>query len=139
MVLPPSRHYSVTLFADTLVPTRDFYITALHARVIHEDYVSVGLELGGLEVMLILRSEAQRMFPTKFVVSRPPALSFVLSMWVDDVDIFYATLRECDLESATEPADRDWGVRSFTIADPSGNLWEIQQPIELAQAWTSHS
>ena len=30
------------------------------------------------------------------------------------------------------PADRDWGMRTVTFADPAGYIWEIAQAVPVA-------
>jgi catechol 2,3-dioxygenase-like lactoylglutathione lyase family enzyme len=48
---------------------------------------------------------------------------------VDDVDAVCAELTEHGVELLSGPADRDWGMRTVTFADPAGHVWEIAQEI----------
>lgn len=56
-------------------------------------------------------------------------------IFVDDVDAVRAELDEAQVATISGPADRDWGMRTLTIADPAGHTWEITQELpELGQA-----
>jgi catechol 2,3-dioxygenase-like lactoylglutathione lyase family enzyme len=46
---------------------------------------------------------------------------------VDDVDAVCAELTARGVEVITGPADRPWGMRTVTFADPGGTIWEIAQ------------
>jgi catechol 2,3-dioxygenase-like lactoylglutathione lyase family enzyme len=46
---------------------------------------------------------------------------------VDDVDAVCAELTARGVEVITGPADRPWGMRTVTFADPAGHIWEIAQ------------
>jgi catechol 2,3-dioxygenase-like lactoylglutathione lyase family enzyme len=48
-------------------------------------------------------------------------------IFVDDVEAVSAELREHGVEIISGPADRDWGMRTITVADPAGYTWEIAQ------------
>lgn len=48
---------------------------------------------------------------------------------VDDVDAVCAELRQHGVELFSGPANRAWGMRTVTFADPGGHFWEIAQPI----------
>jgi catechol 2,3-dioxygenase-like lactoylglutathione lyase family enzyme len=46
---------------------------------------------------------------------------------VDDVDSVRAELDQHGVAVISGPADRDWGMRTLTFADPGGHTWEIAQ------------
>lgn len=46
---------------------------------------------------------------------------------VTDVDGVGAELVDRGVELLTGPADRPWGMRTLTFADPAGHIWEIAQ------------
>lgn len=48
-------------------------------------------------------------------------------IFVDDVDAVGAELADHGAEAISGPADRDWGMRTLTFADPAGHTWEITQ------------
>ena len=48
---------------------------------------------------------------------------------VEDVDALCERARGAGAEITEEPADRDYGERRFTAADPEGHKWFFSQPI----------
>lgn len=48
---------------------------------------------------------------------------------VDDVDAVYARLSALGLCSEGAPTDKPWGVRSFLVRDPDGNLVSFAKAI----------
>lgn len=53
-------------------------------------------------------------------------------IFVDDVDAVRAELDEAGVPTISGPADRDWGMRTLTLADPAGYTWEITQELSSA-------
>ncbi len=52
---------------------------------------------------------------------------------VDDVDAVCAEIAGRGVPPLTGPADRDWGMRTATFADPGGHIWEIAQELPSAE------
>jgi catechol 2,3-dioxygenase-like lactoylglutathione lyase family enzyme len=50
-------------------------------------------------------------------------------IFVDDVDAVHEELRQAQVATISGPADRDWGMRTLTLADPGGYTWEITQEL----------
>ena len=48
---------------------------------------------------------------------------------VEDVDAVAAELESHGVTLISGPADRDWGMRTLTFADPGGYIWEIAQDV----------
>jgi len=48
---------------------------------------------------------------------------------VEDVDAVRAELDEHGVTPISGPADREWGMRTMTFADPGGCIWEIAQKL----------
>ena len=48
---------------------------------------------------------------------------------VEDVDAVRAELDEHGVTLISGPADRDWGMRTITFADPGGYTWGIAQDL----------
>jgi catechol 2,3-dioxygenase-like lactoylglutathione lyase family enzyme len=48
---------------------------------------------------------------------------------VEDVDAVGAELEEHGVTLISGPADRDWGMRTITFADPGGYTWNIAQDL----------
>jgi catechol 2,3-dioxygenase-like lactoylglutathione lyase family enzyme len=53
-------------------------------------------------------------------------------IFVDDVDTVRAELDQAQVATISGPADRDWGMRTLTLADPAGYTWEIAQELPSA-------
>jgi len=51
------------------------------------------------------------------------------SIRVDDVDAVHAELAAHGVTVIDGPADRDWGMRTLTFADPGGYIWGIAQDL----------
>jgi catechol 2,3-dioxygenase-like lactoylglutathione lyase family enzyme len=48
---------------------------------------------------------------------------------VEDVDAVGAELKDHGVTLISGPADRDWGMRTMTFADPGGYTWGIAQDL----------
>jgi lactoylglutathione lyase len=53
---------------------------------------------------------------------------------VEDVDAVRAELEEHGVTVISGPADRDWGMRTLTFADPGGYTWGVAQDLPSADA-----
>jgi catechol 2,3-dioxygenase-like lactoylglutathione lyase family enzyme len=51
---------------------------------------------------------------------------------VQDVDAVRAELEQHGVTLISGPANRDWGMRTLTFADPGGYTWEIAQELPSA-------
>jgi lactoylglutathione lyase len=54
----------------------------------------------------------------------------LLAASVADVDTAYEELKAKGVTFVRPPTNQRWGLRTAHFADPEGNLWEINQPIE---------
>jgi len=54
----------------------------------------------------------------------------LLAAGVEDVDAAYQMLSAKGVHLLRPPTNQPWGLRTAYFADPEGNLWEINQPIE---------
>ena len=62
---------------------------------------------------------------------------FMMHMLVEDVEAWWAHVEAQQVIQkyavrAGLPEDRSWGLRDFTVTDPTGVLWRIGQNIESA-------
>jgi catechol 2,3-dioxygenase-like lactoylglutathione lyase family enzyme len=60
------------------------------------------------------------------------ASNFMMHLLVEDVDAWWTHVQDSGLAEkygvrATPPEDRPWGIRDFTLDDPTGVLWRIGQ------------
>jgi uncharacterized glyoxalase superfamily protein PhnB len=54
----------------------------------------------------------------------------LLAASVADVDAAYEQLTGKGVTFVRPPTNQPWGLRTAHFADPEGNLWEINQPIQ---------
>ena len=89
---------------------------------------SVGhAELGLGEEVVMLASE----WPAGGVVSplQLPAVHAQIHVRVDDVDAHFARARQEGATIAAEPADQEYGMRSYRALDPEGQRWIFAAPL----------
>jgi uncharacterized glyoxalase superfamily protein PhnB len=60
---------------------------------------------------------------------RLPALHAQIHVLVDDVDAHHARARAAGATIATEPADQEYGMRSYRAIDPEGHRWIFAAPL----------
>ena len=121
---------AITLYVPDLDEARKFYADAfgLDAQVLEEDTAMLRFE--GVFVFLHRAAAAGQPLPEILQEAGKGAGQFAII--VDDVDAVCAEIAGRGVRPLTGPADRDWGMRTATFADPGGNVWEIAQ--ELASA-----
>ncbi len=54
-----------------------------------------------------------------------------LNLMVDDIDAEYEKMKKTDIFIKDDIEDHEWGDRSFTVADPLGNVLYIYSPCEI--------
>jgi len=89
---------------------------------------SVGhAELGLGDEVVMVSSE----WPAGGVVSplQLPAVHAQLYVRVDDVDAHFARARAAGATIAAEPADLEYGMRSYRAIDPEGQRWIFAGPL----------
>jgi catechol 2,3-dioxygenase-like lactoylglutathione lyase family enzyme len=118
---------AMTLFVPDLGQAREFYQTAfgLDAQPLGDD--TVMLRFKDMAVFLRKAAAAQEPLPEILDEARNGAGQFAII--VDDVDAVCSELAEREVTLISGPADRPWGMRTVTFADPGGHIWEIAQEI----------
>jgi uncharacterized glyoxalase superfamily protein PhnB len=58
-----------------------------------------------------------------------------MQLLVKDVDAWWEQIQAKQISqkygvAIGQPEDRDWGIRDFTMIDPSGVLWRVAQDID---------
>jgi uncharacterized glyoxalase superfamily protein PhnB len=84
-------------------------------------------ELGFGDDVVMLASE----WEAGGVVSplRLPALHAQIHVSVDDVDAHFARARAAGATIAAEPADQEYGARTYRAIDPEGQRWIFSAPL----------
>lgn len=118
---------AITLFVPDLDRATEFYQEVF------------GLPAGGMDaettmfrfknVLVFLHKAATAQVPVPEVRAEAHKGAGQFAIIVDDVDAVCAELTGRGVEVITGPADRPWGMRTVTFADPAGNIWEIAQEL----------
>ncbi len=118
------------LFISDLARSKRFYCDILTFKVLFEDENSAGLQMGDDMLMLLEPDASKDLLGGATGSPKGRAPMGVFNLFVDDVDAWYARLREAGVEFLLEPQDRDWGRRTAHFSDPDGFVWEISKEIE---------
>lgn len=118
----PGPITTITLFADDVAATKAFYAEVFGLPVVFEDEASAVFRFGTQQINLLLTSEAPEVIEPATVGTGPRML---LTLTVEDVDATCELVQQRGVTLLNGPADRPWGVRTATFADPAGHLWEI--------------
>ena len=118
---------AMTLYVPDLDRAQRFYqdVFGLQAQTTDEDTAMVRFK--DMYVFLHKAATAQEPLPEILDEARNGVGQFAII--VDDVDAVCSELAGRGLKLLSGPADRDWGMRTATFADPAGHIWEIAQEI----------
>jgi len=121
----PKSIFAITLFAEDLEQTKEFYQKVFGLPVDYEDSNSAVFKFGGTLVNLLRITEANTLIEPAKVANRESGSRFVFTIGVDDVDAMCAELVSRGVELLNGPMDRPWGIRTASFMDPAGYIWEI--------------
>jgi len=121
----PGPIAAITLFADDLAATRQFYLDVFGLPVVFEDQASAVFRFGETLVNLLSTANAPELVTPATVAGPDVGPRAVLTVEVDDVDAKCAELQELGVSLLNGPMDRPWGVRTASFRDPAGHIWEI--------------
>lgn len=119
-----------TVEIKAFVPSKDFELSK-------NFYSDLGFTVAWTsEDMAYLRAGSSSFLLQKFYV-KEYADNFMMHMLVEDVEAWWSHVESQQLAKkygvrAHPPEDRPWGIRDFTIDDPTGVLWRIGQNIEVS-------
>ena len=121
---------AVNLIVGDLERSKLFYRDVFGLPVEFEDDGAAMFRLGDMYFFL-QRGTAHRDGPATDALSMAQKGVGQFVIFVDDVDAVRAELDRAQVAIISGPADRAWGMRTLTLADPGGYTWEITQ--ELAR------
>jgi hypothetical protein len=113
------------------VPAKDFELSKRF-------YADLGFELEwDSEDLACFRAGTSSFLLQRFYV-KEHADNFMMHMLVEDVEAWWRHVVSTELGRKygvrmLPPADRPWGIRDFTVDDPTGVLWRVGQSIERAE------
>jgi catechol 2,3-dioxygenase-like lactoylglutathione lyase family enzyme len=118
---------AMTLFVPDLGAAGEFYAKAfgLDARPMGEN--SLMLRFG--DMFVFLRKVAAVAAPVPELTEEAGKGAGQFAIIVSDVDAVCAEIAGRGVHPLTGPADREWGMRTATFADPAGHIWEIAQEL----------
>lgn len=119
---------AVNLIVGDLDRSKAFYRDVFGLSLLHEDEDTAMFRFAETYFFL-QRGAAHRDGPTEDArtLAQKGVGQFVV--FVDDVDAVSAELEQAGVAAISSPADRDWGMRTLTLADPAGYTWEITQEL----------
>ena len=118
---------AITLFTDGLAEAKRFYTEFLGCDPIHEDSESIVFCAGSVMVNL-LHNEAvpELLEPAPMAAD---GIRAVYSIEVASVDDEAARCCDIGIDLLNGPMDRPWGIRTASVRDPSGHVWEMSQTL----------
>ena len=107
------------------VPARDFALSK-------QFYVDLSFTIAWSNCDLAYLRCGQCSFLLQNFYHPEHAANFMMHLLVGDVEAWWRHVQKAQLVAkyglrAEPPADRSWGMRDFTIVDPTGVLWRIAQ------------
>lgn len=121
----PGRISAITLFAEDLAATRQFYVDVFGLPVHYQDDVSAVFNFGNTLINLLQVTEAHGLIEPAQVADPDAGARAQFTLEVDDVDATCAELAKRGVMLLNGPMDRPWGIRTASFRDPSGHIWEI--------------
>jgi catechol 2,3-dioxygenase-like lactoylglutathione lyase family enzyme len=117
----------MTLFVPDVDEAAEFYqrVFGLEGNRLEPDTAMFAFK--DRYVFLHKAAAAQTPVPEVLAEARNGAGQFAII--VDDVDAVCSELVARGADVITGPADRPWGMRTVTFADPGGYIWEIAQSV----------
>ena len=121
----PSGISAITVFAEDLAATRQFYLDVFGLPVHYEDDVSAVFNFGNTLINVLQATEAPELIAPAAVAPADMGARLQFTIDVDDVDAMCDQLVARGVTLINGPIDRPWGIRTACFADPAGQIWEI--------------
>jgi lactoylglutathione lyase len=116
---------AVTLFVRDLEASRAFYENIFGLPVHFSDDESVVFRFGNTLINLLAEHAAPELISPATLAPATAGVRFQLTVGVEDVDELCTLLTQRGAELLNGPIDRPWGVRTASLRDPDGNIWEL--------------
>ena len=116
---------AMTLFVPDLDGATDFYqqVFGLHGDRLDDDTALFRFK----NLYVFLHKAAVAQVPVSEVQEEAQKGAGQFAIIVDDVDAVCSELTARGVQLIAGLADRPWGMRTITFADPAGHVWEIAQ------------
>jgi catechol 2,3-dioxygenase-like lactoylglutathione lyase family enzyme len=119
----------LTLFAEDLRATEEFYEHVFGHEVVYKDDACSVLKFGAVMINLLKATEAPALVGPEQVAPPGMGARCLLTIKVADADAVCEDLRRHGVTLLNGPRDRPWGRRTAAFSDPAGNIWEIAQDL----------
>ena len=121
------RIFAINLIVGDLERSKTFYQEAFGLLPLdeEEDFALFRFK----DTFVALRHDPAHQAPPGEVLALAQKGVGQFAIVVEDVDAVGAELEEHGVTLISGPADRDWGMRTITFADPGGYIWEIAQDV----------
>ena len=121
--------FAITLYCKDLDQSIEFYRELMELEVVYQDAGSCVFGLGGTVLNLIPTKSAPELVSPMPIADTSAASSNLFTIQVPEVDQLAEKLIGKGANVLNGPMDRSWGIRTLTIADPSGYTWEFSAPL----------
>jgi len=121
------RIFAINLLVADLERSKTFYRDAFGMLPLDEEEDSVLFRFEDTFVML--RHDPAYQAPTDEALGLALKGVGQFAIVVEDVAAVGAELEDRGVTLISGPADRPWGMRTITFADPGGYTWEIAQDL----------
>jgi catechol 2,3-dioxygenase-like lactoylglutathione lyase family enzyme len=121
----PQGIFAITLFAEDLEATKQFYQQVFGLPIAFEDPNSAVFNFGNTIINLLRITEANELIEPATVANLEAGSRMVFTIQVEDVDAMCAELIARGVKLLNGPMDRPWGIRTASFRDPAGHIWEI--------------
>ena len=122
---------AINLIVGDLQRSKAFYRDVFGLPLQHEDADTVMFRFGDTYVFLQRGPDHSDTTSGDVLgLAQKGVGQFVI--FVDDADAVAAELAQARIAAISGPADRAWGMRTLTLADPGGYTWEITQELPNA-------
>lgn len=125
----PQGIFAITLFAEDLSATKQFYREVFGLPLAFEDENSAVFNFGNTLINLLATSAAPELIAPAPIAPLDAGARLQLTIQVPDVDALCAQLVAAGVALLNGPLDRPWGLRTATFRDPGGHIWEIAQAL----------
>jgi uncharacterized glyoxalase superfamily protein PhnB len=117
-----------TVEIKAFVPARDFALSK-------QFYQDLGFEVAWSSENMAYLHHGNCAFLLQDFYVKEHADNFMMHIIVTDVDAWWRYVEAQEISSKYNikidpPEDRPWGLRDFTLVDPTGVLWRIGQNID---------
>jgi catechol 2,3-dioxygenase-like lactoylglutathione lyase family enzyme len=119
---------AINLIVGDLERSKAFYQEVFGLPLQHEDQETAMFRFGDTYVFL-QRGSAQQAGPNDDALRLAKTGVGQFVIFVDDVDAVGSDLGGRGVDLISGPSDREWGMRTLTLADPGGHTWEITQQL----------